>query len=257
MSQIHEYVYILSYINQRTYGTNYIMELFTFRKEIKYILPYVQALILKKQLDRLMTRDDHCIDTPYSVRSLYFDSVNGTDFSDKLSGLEVRKKIRLRVYDNDFSLCKLELKQKTGDWQQKHSLILPMEAAEKLAYGNYGSLKKYFQDNETSIKAYNIMSQGLYRPVVQIEYDRIAYHYPMYDTRITLDMNIRSSESNMDLFAKKINYTPVMPENVVLEIKYSGKLMGFISGIFSPYHLTQNSYSKYCSGRQIYYDFLY
>ena len=233
------------------------MELFTLRKEIKYILPYGQALIIRKQLDKLIPRDDHCIDAPYSVRSLYFESVNGTDFSDKLAGLEDRKKIRLRIYDGDLSLCKLEIKQKTGDWQQKHSLILPMEAARELTHGNYDILKKYFQGNETSIKAYSIMSQGQYRPAVQIEYDRIAYHYPMYDTRITLDINIRASESNMDIFSKKVNYTPVMPENIVLEIKYNGKLMGFISSIFSPYHLTQNSYSKYCSGRQIYYDFLY
>lgn len=233
------------------------MEFFTLRKEIKYILPYRQAISIRNRMDNLLTRDDHCIATPYAVRSLYFESVNGTDFSDKIAGIEVRKKIRLRIYNNEFSLCKLEIKQKTGDWQQKFSLAISMEDAKELINGKYGILKTYFQDSETSIKAYSILSQGCYRPAVQIEYDRIAYRYPMYDTRITLDMNIRASESNLDIFSPKVSYMPVMSENVALEIKYSGKLMGFISDAFSPYHLTQSSYSKYCSGRRIYYDFLY
>ena len=101
------------------------------------------------------------------------------------------------------------------------------------------------------------MAQGQYRPVVQVAYDRLAYRYPMYDTRITLDSNVRASESNMDLFSSEIRYTPVMRENVVLEVKYSGKMMGFLSAMLSQFHLTQGTYSKYCAGRQAYYDFNY
>lgn len=101
------------------------------------------------------------------------------------------------------------------------------------------------------------MTQGRYRPAVIIEYDRLAYRYPMYDTRITLDMNIRSSESNLNLFSQNIAYTPVLYENVVLEIMYSGKFMGFISDALSGFELMQNAYSKYCSGRRNFYDFNY
>ena len=101
------------------------------------------------------------------------------------------------------------------------------------------------------------MAQGLYRPVVQIAYDRLAYKYPMYDTRVTLDMNVRSSESNMDIFSQDVQYTPILRENVVLEVKYSGKPMGFLSALLSQFHLTQGAYSKYCAGRPVYYDFDY
>lgn len=231
------------------------MELFSLRKEIKYVLPYGQALAVRHHLDQLLTRDSHCINNSYSVRSLYFESVNNTDFADKIAGIDIRKKIRTRIYDNDFSLCKLEIKQKNGDWQQKQGCTISMNDARELSYGNYGVLKNYFQTSETSIKAYNIMSRDHYLPVVQIEYDRTAYRYSMYDTRVTIDMNIRASESNMDIFSPKINYIPIMPEHVVLEIKYSGKLMGFISDMLSVFDLTQSSYSKYCSCRRIYYSF--
>ena len=232
-------------------------ELVSLRKELKYIVPFKKAIIIKSRLDNLLPRDDHCFDGAYSVRSLYFESINNIDFSEKFAGVDVRKKIRARIYNSDPSTCKLELKQKHGDRQQKHSFIISENDVTDLSLGNYNVLKSYFGSAEASKKIYGILAQGRYKPVVQIEYDRFAYRYPMYDTRITLDMNIRSCETNMDIFASKINYIPIMRENAVLEVKYSGKLMGFISDMLTQFDLTQSSYSKYCLGRKIYYDFNY
>ncbi|MCH5258456.1 MAG: polyphosphate polymerase domain-containing protein [Lachnospiraceae bacterium] len=230
-------------------------ESFTLRKEIKYIVPLEKALILKSRLDNSLPRDEHCSDGAYSVRSLYFDSIENVDFAEKFAGIEKRKKIRVRIYNNVTSTCKLELKQKNGDWQQKHSFIISANDVSELAFGNYSVLTRYFHSVDVSRKVFSTMTLGQYNPVVQIEYDRLAYRYPMYDTRITLDMNIRSSETNMDIFASNIHYIPIMRENVVLEIKYSGKLMGFISAMLTQFNLTQSSCSKYCLGRKIYYDF--
>lgn len=232
-------------------------ELYSQRKEIKYIVPLGKALAIREQLDRLLQRDEYCADGPYLVRSLYFDSINQIDFAEKLSGVVERKKVRLRVYNGASSLCKLEIKQKTDDRQQKLSLIVSASDAAELSHGNIKVLWKYFESSQTSLKAYGIMAQGLYRPVVQIAYDRLAYIYPTYDTRITLDMNVRSSESNLDIFTQDVCYTPILRENAILEVKYSGKLMGFLSNLFMQFHLTQGTYSKYCAGRPVYYDFNY
>ena len=232
-------------------------ELFTRRKEIKYVIPMEKAIKMKSHLDIVLQKDVYCTEAPYSVRSLYFESIHSTDFSEKVDGIDVRKKVRLRIYNGDASLCKLEIKQKNGDLQCKHSFIISAHDAKELAHGNYGVLRNYFHNTGTSIDVYAIMLQGCYRPVVQIEYDRIAYKYPMYDTRITLDMNIRSSETNMDIFAPKIQYTPILHDAVVLEIKYNGRLMGFISDTLNQFDLTQGSYSKYCAGRKVYYDFIW
>ncbi len=232
-------------------------ELYSQRKEIKYIVPLGKALAIREQLDRLLQRDEHCADGPYLVRSLYFDSANQIDFAEKLAGVINRKKVRLRIYDKDASLCKLEIKQKTDDRQQKLSLIISVSDAAEISHGNIKVLKKYFDTSATSLKAYGIMAQGLYRPVAQIAYDRLAYKYSMYDTRITLDMNVRSSESNLDIFSPDVRYVPIMREDAVLEVKYSGKLMGFLSALLAQFHLTQGTFSKYCAGRPIFYDFNY
>lgn len=232
-------------------------EFITLRKEIKYVVPIKKALAIKSHLDNLLQRDAYCVNGAYSVRSLYFESIDDIDFSEKIAGINVRKKVRARIYNQDASLCKLELKQKYGDLQQKDSFIISAGDVKELSRGNISVLKNYFQDTKISLKAYTIMSQGCYRPVVQIEYERFAYRYPMYDTRVTLDMNIRSSETNMDIFSPDINYTSLMPGKVVLEVKYNEKIMGFISDTLSQFALTQESYSKYCSGRKVYCDFIY
>lgn len=232
-------------------------ELYSYRKEIKYVIPLGKALLIREELDRLLERDGYCARGAYLVNSLYFDSPNNIDFAQKLSGVMERKKVRLRIYNGNASLCKLEIKQKTDDRQKKQGFLISQPDAAALSRGEYRVLKNYFDTSATSLKAYGIMVQGQYRPAVQVAYDRLAYRYPVYDTRVTLDMNVRSTESNMDLFSPAVHYTPVMPESVVLEVKYSGKLVGFLSALFARFHLTQGSYSKYCAGRPVYYDFDY
>lgn len=85
-----------------------------------------------------------------------------------------------------------------------------------------------------------------------IEYDRIAYIFLLYNTRLMIDMNIRSSESNLDLFSENPMYIMVQNNVHVLEVKYNEKLTKFISDVLKQYNLTQCSVSKYCMGRKIF-----
>lgn len=230
-------------------------ELSVFRSENKYELAYPDALAIQKRLDAVMQRDAHSGEHGYMVRSLYFDSINNYDFNTKLAGTELRKKIRLRVYSPDDQEVKLEVKQKNGDLQHKVSLIITREDAKSLMGGDVSVLVKYFDKSENAAYIYKLMRLGVYRPVALIEYDRIAYTYPRYDTRLTFDLRIRSSESCFDLFAEHPVYTTIMDDHAVLEVKYNKILMGFISKALRPYHLTRTSVSKYLVGRKVFYDF--
>ncbi len=228
-----------------------------FRNEKKYIVPYSHAVSIRGKLEGILARDEHSETQGYMVRSLYFDSINNIDYKTKLAGVEKRKKIRLRIYSPDAQSCKLELKEKDGDLQHKVSLWISREDALELSKMNYSALTKYFKESPDSMLVYTTMVMGGYRPVVLIEYDRIAYTYPVYNTRVTVDMDVRSSESNLDLFSEKPVYTVLMKEEVVLEVKYNQKLVKFLSDILRQYHLTQCSVSKYCMGRKVFYDFEY
>jgi hypothetical protein len=229
-------------------------ELSVFRCENKYLLSYADAISLQARLDKVLQRDVHSGTNGYMVRSLYFDSANEIDFSTKLAGTELRKKVRLRVYSPNDKICKLEVKQKNGDYQHKISLPLTRAEGNALITGNYSVLVPHFDSTENAAYLYKTLSLGAYRPKALIEYDRVAYVYHQYDTRITFDMRVRSNEACFDLFAKKPAYMPVLDGQVILEVKYNHKLMGFISEVLRPYTLTRTSISKYCIGRQIYYD---
>jgi len=226
-----------------------------FRSENKYYISFEQYISLKSKLDKILKRDEYSKENSYIVRSLYFDSINNIDFQTKMGGTDIRKKIRLRVYDPKAKKCKLEMKQKNENLQHKISLWIDKEDAKKLILGDYSVLTKYFDKSTAAILIYETMILGCYKPVVMVEYDRIAYVYPRYNTRLTFDMNVRSSESNFDLFNEKPLFNTLINQEVILEVKYNEKLMGFISKILSPYKLTQLAISKYCVGRKVFYDF--
>ena len=80
------------------------------RKELKYSLHPAEAARLKRRLSFVMQGDPHNGTTGYRVRSLYFDTIFDGDFEDKVNGLEKRQKVRLRIYNTDAEVIKLELK---------------------------------------------------------------------------------------------------------------------------------------------------
>ena len=225
-----------------------------YRTENKYILSNKDISNIKYKLNKLLTKDKNSKGDSYIVRSLYFDSINNIDFNTKLAGVEIRKKIRLRTYDIHSDKCKLEMKQKNGDLQHKISIWISKEDAIELINKNYSVLTHYFNENPDTMMIYTTMTLGCYSPVVLVEYDRIAYTYSMNNTRITIDTNIKSSESNFNIFDANPIYTIILDNQTILETKYNEKLMAFISEVLNQYHLTKISASKYCFARKIFYD---
>ena len=105
------------------------------RQEKKYPIDAAQGAMLRARLDRLMLRDAHNGAQGYRIRSLYFDTLDDQDFSDKVDGLELRRKIRLRAYSPDADFAMLEIKQKQGPYQRKRSLRLSRADADACAAG--------------------------------------------------------------------------------------------------------------------------
>ena len=226
------------------------------RSENKYLINEVTSMQIEKKLSTIIEKDEHSNDGGYIVRSLYFDSINNIDFMTKLAGTEVRKKIRIRSYSTEDKFVKLEAKLKNGDLQNKVSVSISREDAKELINCNYSVLLKYFEKSEASKLIYRIMALGCYRPVAMIEYDRMAFTYPYFNTRLTLDKHIRSSETNYNIFDKDIVFTPIFNEMALLEIKYDEHLMKFISKTLQQFNLNKTSFSKYCVGRPNFYNFL-
>lgn len=221
-----------------------------FRTECKYSLSIVDANRIKNKLIQLLPLDTHSIRGEYMVRSLYFDSINNYDYFTKESGTEIRKKIRLRIYNAFDKKAKLEVKYKYNNQQQKKSLIISKMDAEELIKLNYQVLLKYASSNLFALEVLNMMRSGVYKPVSLIEYQRLAFTYSENDTRITFDSRIRYSETDFRLFEKYPIYQVLPDDFVTLEIKFNNYLLGFISEVLKAGNLNQLAVSKYCLGRQ-------
>lgn len=213
------------------------------RSELKYLVDEVKKAQINKEILQFMLPDTYSVEGTYRVKSLYFDTINNKDFYDKRYGENKKKKIRLRTYDENSEFLKLECKEKVGELQKKTSILVNREEATLLMGGNYNFL--LMRNEKDAIKIYCILMLGAYRPIVIVEYDRRAYVYPEYNTRITFDSNVRYSEVNLNIFDENINYNYALLENTIVEVKYNKILVNYIKKILSRHNLNNVSYSKY------------
>ena len=219
----------------------------TFRHEYKYVIPYEEMLKLRMKLNKVLDIDQSY--NGYMIRSLYFDSIDDSDYYDKLGGELNRKKIRIRIYDPQGKLIKLEIKAKYDYHQLKESLIISKDDANELIKGNYHVLLKYNED--VAQRLYIMLMEGYYKPKEIIEYNRIAYKGKT-TTRITFDFDIKASKDIDSFFKKDINYLDVTDKkDVVLEVKFDRFLEPYIADILNKYVSRGQSVSKYVMGRNV------
>lgn len=220
------------------------------RQEIKYFMTLSDAKKLCGKLDLVMMQDVHNGADGYTVRSLYFDSLYDRDYTEKLDGLELRRKIRLRIYDAKQDFAMLEMKQKEGNYQRKRSLRMSRNHAVDMIRGDYRSLLEY--EDPFAAECYGMMQMHCYRPKTIVEYHRKAYIARENHIRVTIDHRIKATEANPDLFAKDLNLYPVFdPFHVILEVKYNGFMLSYIRNLINGANRSACSMSKYCMARSI------
>lgn len=222
------------------------------RKEKKFLLARREFYTLKGQLDRVLHGDPHNGASGYRVRSLYFDSIYDRDFNEKAEGVELRRKLRLRIYSPDSPTALLEMKQKQGELQRKRSLLLPRRDAEALAGGDPRCLLRCTgEQRQFALECYGLMTRLCYRPKAVVEYRRTAYIARENHIRITFDRDIAATESCCSLFSPHLLMAPVLdPSAVVLEVKYNGFLLSYIQRLLNAADRPEVSVSKYCRARQ-------
>lgn len=220
------------------------------RTEVKYEIEPLAMADMKRRLGIFMEPDPHNGEKGYLVRSLYFDTLNDADFEEKVEGFDGRQKIRLRVYGSGAETAKLEVKEKTGAFQRKRSLILTRAEAAQMIGGDYRFL--LLRREPLAKWLYAFLNARCYRPKCIVEYDRLAYITEHNDTRITFDQNLRASESNFDIFSENAALYSVSPPGLVtMEVKYTGFLLTYLKNELNRCDKIQASSSKYCRARMI------
>ena len=220
------------------------------RQEKKYAVNVLDGAALRGRLCPVMHGDAHNGPQGYSIRSLYFDTPDDQDFNDKVDGLELRRKIRLRTYSPQSDFAMLEMKQKEGPYQRKRSLRLSREDAQRLCQGDYRPLQAY--EDPFAAECYGLMHCRCYRPKAVVEYRRQAFVARENHIRITLDSQIAATESGWDLFDPGLSLYPVLdPFRMVLEVKYNGFLLSYLKDLLDLVGRPELSVSKYCLERGV------
>lgn len=220
------------------------------REEKKFILEYLEYCKNKSIISQILPADTHNNYRGYIVRSLYFDTLWDKDFYEKIEGIELRKKIRLRIYNPKDDFAFLEIKQKQGKYQYKRSLKMNKVDSLKLINGNYEVLLNY--DNEFAKECYSIMKTEGYFPKTVVEYHREAFIAKENSIRLTFDSRIMATESNFNIFDENLPLYPVFSrDKVILEVKYNGFLLSYIKNLMDSCQKSELSVSKYCLARQV------
>ena len=220
------------------------------RKEKKYLITLDKYLKHSHYISQLLQSDSHNGTDGYNIRSLYFDTLNDMDYEDKEAGIELRRKIRLRLYNPLDNFAMLEIKQKQGENQIKRSLRLSKEDACSLINGQYNVLLNY--NDEFALECYSIMNMYCYRPKTIVEYKRKAFIAKENNIRITFDSNIVATESYYNIFEENLSMYPVLDiSNVIMEVKYNGFLLSYIKDALNLCNKSELSVSKYMLARSI------
>ena len=163
-----------------------------YRHELKYVVTAAELALLENRIKGLVRPDAHAgADGMYHIRSLYFDDYYNSCYNENEIGTDPREKFRIRIYNESAARINLELKRKEHGMTQKLSCRLTEEQCRSLMAG-----RPLLPDSSYPpvLQKLNLqMRTRLLRPAVIVEYDRVPFVDPLGNTRITMDLNIRSS----------------------------------------------------------------
>lgn len=218
-----------------------------YRHEWKHEIDYADMLVLRQRLSAVAKRDAHTADGKYEVRSLYFDNPGDKALREKLDGVNMREKFRIRYYNADTAFIKLEKKSKLNGLCLKDSATLTKERAQAIADGEYGWMMEsgvpLIQELYTKI-----MKQGL-RPKTIVDYTREPFVYAPGNVRVTLDYNIRTGLHSTDFLNPSSVTIPAGDAKIILEVKWDAYLPDIIRDAIQLDNCRVGAFSKYAACR--------
>ena len=226
------------------------------RFEMKYILTKYLSNSIQNEIKNFMIYDGYInkklSNKNYYVRSIYFDDDNFSNFNEKIDGLKLRHKFRIRTYSNKLNNnSKLYLEEK-GRLDKRTYKIRTELVKNDLNYffnkKNLFQLKKNYKNNGLIEKFIFDSFKKKINPNVIIEYDRS----PFINTtglyfRLTFDSNIRSCVSN-SLFNTSNQWKHCLDGFDILEVKFDTTIPTWFQKIIQSYELRRVSISKYVLG---------
>ena len=220
-----------------------------YRHELKFIINLQTYEILKRRLQLFMKKDVHGNEqNEYKIRSIYFDNFRDKALFEKINGINLRDKYRIRFYNMDTSLMLLEKKSKKNSLCSKISVPITIEECEKILHQDISCLKE--KQHGLAYEMYAKMQYDVLRPKTIVDYTREAYTYPYGNVRITFDKKVRSGIFSTNVLEEVT--VPTMASNeMILEVKYDEFIPSAILAMLQLDNIRAEACSKYALSRSM------
>ncbi len=218
-----------------------------FRHELKHEISEADMLILRQRLKAVMKPDTHALNGKYEIRSLYFDNLDDKALREKIDGVNIREKYRIRLYNNDTSIIHLERKFKYGGLGNKTSASLTPDQAQAIANGDVEWMSD--STDEVILGFYTrIKNEGLKAKVI-VDYTREPFVFAPGNVRVTLDYNIRTGIGCKDFLNPRCVTVPIKDSPCILEVKWDNYLPDVIRDAVQLEGRRNGAFSKYAACR--------
>ena len=218
-----------------------------YRHEWKHEISYADLLAIRQRLRAVAESDPHAEDGRYLIRSLYFDNLDDKALREKIDGVNLREKFRIRYYNGDTSVIHLEKKSKRAGLGTKFSAALSREEAQRIVDGD----PDWMMDSGRPLvqELYCKMRyQGLC-PKVIVDYTREPFIYRPGNVRVTFDYDIRTGLSCTDFLNPDCVTIPAGDAPILLEVKWDAFLPNIIRDAVQTPGRHAEAFSKYAQCR--------
>jgi len=189
----------------------------------------------------------------YRITSLYYDGPTFPCYHAKMDGIDIRRKVRLRVYpgDDPTSVTRgtVEIKNRYNRTVKKERLFLPLDKAEELLRG---SSVEGLTDPQDLVTAGNVQSMvrrmGL-KPACIVSYRRQAFVGSRYESkmRLTFDMDLTGRVHALDVREPAQGHHFIPMDWLVMEVKVDERIPSWTTALLAKHECVATRVSKYCT----------
>lgn len=221
------------------------------RYELKYLVAEGELPLLHEELQRHMDRDVHQREAT-RVSSLYYDTDDLRCYWEKIDGLRLRRKLRIRVYGppesiTDRSPAYVEIKQRVNRVTQKRRVRLTYRDARVLCDERRDPGGP--PEDAEVVNEVLVLTQHLdLRPTAITTYFRGGYKGRGADLglRVTVDHRVCGRDRDFDLRSHASNTFIIPPHLAVVELKVDERAPTWFTDLAADLDLTTVRISKYC-----------
>lgn len=239
----------------------------TYRNELKFLCTEQDLYLIENKIRHICKPDTHAgAEGTYSVKSLYFDTYDDRCYYENRVGADNRKKYRVRIYNNNPDVIKLECKYSRHGKKAKDSCTITRQQCEALAGGSY--VRKAFpqvsfgcrngtgengRDTQWLLHRFLLERElELLVPKIIVDYMRTPYIHVAGNVRITFDRAIRSASRSAHFLTQDAAFRNILPADIhILEVKYDEFIPAAILELVATgRQMYRTSFSKYALCRE-------